>query len=46
MLATLAPGTAEALGGWRAGLRRRIALDQAQASLSALALERAQAVAP
>ncbi|WP_230166799.1 hypothetical protein [Roseomonas sp. CECT 9278] len=46
MLATLAPGTGAALGGWRAGLRRRIALDHAQARLSALALERAQAVAP
>jgi hypothetical protein len=46
VLDTLAPGTAEALGGWRAGLRRRIAMDQAQARLSALALDRAQAVAP
>ncbi|BDG70365.1 hypothetical protein [Roseomonas fluvialis] len=46
MLATLPPATAEALGDWRAGLRRRVAADQAQARLSALALERAQAVAP
>jgi hypothetical protein len=46
MLATLAPATAEALGDWRAGLRRRIALDHAQVRLSALALERAQAVTP
>jgi hypothetical protein len=46
MLATLPPATAEALGDWRAGLRRRVAADQAQARLSALALERVQAVAP
>jgi hypothetical protein len=46
LIATLPPATAEALGDWRAGLRRRVAADQAQARLSALALERAQAVAP
>jgi hypothetical protein len=46
MLATLAPSTAQALDSWRAGLHRRIALNEAQARLSALALERVQAVAP
>lgn len=45
-LANLAPATADAMGDWRAGLRRRIAADQAQARLSAFALERARAVAP
>jgi hypothetical protein len=45
-LAPLAPAAAAAVEDWRAGLRRRIAVDQAQARLSGLALDRAQAVAP
>jgi hypothetical protein len=45
-LANLAPASADAIGAWHAALRRRIAADQALARLSALALDRAQAVAP